>query len=126
MTAQYENINTISVVAMNCVGNSLPAIYIIKIGEPPSTPPPLCNEFFLNTSIHTDGCPIPTAPVSGTIGPVSSRKPGSKVTFQWDTGFTPTARMVATCLVNSLVWNPDSSTFVCNQAQGTGTNYSCC
>ena len=63
----------------------------------------------------TDGCPVPTAPSNGLIGPVVGRTVGSMVTFQCDSGFVPLGDFTATCL-DTLTWGPgDPAIFECNE-----------
>ncbi|XP_064402641.1 membrane cofactor protein-like isoform X1 [Halichondria panicea] len=89
VTAQYNVDYTVSVVATNCAGNSTAAEYNFRIGN----------------------CPVLTNPMNGAFGPVSSRLPGSTVTFQCDAGYVSAVTMV-TC-EGTLMWSPDPEAIEC-------------
>ena len=63
--------------------------------------------------LPTGACPLPTNPVNGTIGPVTSRAVGATVTFQCNDGFIPTGEMTTTCMAD-MTWNIDPGSFVCS------------
>ncbi len=56
-------------------------------------------------------CPVLTNPMNGAFGPVSSRLPGSTVTFQCDAGYVSAVTMV-TC-EGTLMWSPDPEAIEC-------------
>ncbi|XP_064403737.1 uncharacterized protein LOC135349168 [Halichondria panicea] len=89
VTAQYNVDYTVSVVAINCAGNSTTTEYNFRIGN----------------------CPVLTDPMNGAFGPVSSRLPGSTVNIQCDAGYVSAVTTV-TC-EDTLMWSPDPEAIEC-------------
>ena len=71
--------------------------------------------YSLKKIVKLGRCPIPAAPINGSISPVTIRIVDSTVTFQCDLGYEPTELMTATCM-NDLTWNPDPESIVCGLA----------
>ena len=107
VTAQYNVDYTVSVVATNCAGNSTTADYNFMISESTSS---------LNNTMTpfscAGGCPVLTDPMNGVFGPVSSRLPGSTVTFQCDNGLFPEGIMNVICLATG-EWDKIPGEIVC-------------
>ncbi len=104
VTAQYNVGYTLSVITLNCAGNSTTAEYNFSIGE-----------YLLIDTHYTDSlsgaCPVLTNPMNGAFGPVSSIIPGSTVAIQCDSGYV-SAVAVVTCQ-NTLMWSPDPEAIEC-------------
>ncbi len=104
MTAQYNVGYTLSVITLNCAGNSTTAEYNFSIGE-----------YLLIDTHYTDSlsgaCPVLTNPMNGAFGPVSSIIPGSTVAIQCDSGYV-SAVAVVTCQ-NTLMWSPNPEAIEC-------------
>ncbi|XP_064400519.1 uncharacterized protein LOC135346723 [Halichondria panicea] len=96
VTVLYNVNYTVSVMAINCAGNSTTAEYSFMIGS----------------------CPVLTNPMNGVFGSVFSRLPGSTVTIQCDAGYVSSVMMV-TCDHGTLLWNPNSETIECGKLQQT-------
>ncbi len=106
VTAQYNVDYTVSVVAINCAGNSTTTEYNFRIGE----------YYYFDTIVNSarsfsGNCPVLTDPMNGAFGPVSSRLPGSTVNIQCDAGYVSAVTTV-TC-EDTLMWSPDPEAIEC-------------
>ncbi len=116
VTAQYNVDYNVSVMAINCAGNSTTAEYRFRIGKLTAS---FVQTFLIDFS-HAGGCPVLTKPMNGTFGPVINRLPGSTVTIQCDAGHMSTFSMV-TCEGSTLIWSPDPEAIVCTILTSTPT-----
>ncbi|CAI8044956.1 hypothetical protein GBAR_LOCUS24886, partial [Geodia barretti] len=85
LRAEYNTPLQVSVVAVNCAGESEP----------------------VTTDITIAGCGPPSPPVNGSVGELTSSRVGAQVTYSCDTHLVLVGETVATCSLPSLTWLPN-------------------
>ena len=108
LIAEYNTPLQVSVVTVNCAGESEPVTVNISIG--------MTNYFCYDSYVISSpsaGCGPPSPPVNGSVGEWTSSRVGAQVTYSCDTHLVLVGETVATCSLPSLTWIPSSGDVMC-------------
>ena len=114
LRAEYNTPLQVSVVAVNCAGESEPMTTDITIRMA---------MIYSSTNIKIEfsssaGCGPPSPPVNGSVGEWTSSRVGAQVTYSCDTHLVLVGETAATCSLPSLTWLPSSGDVTCVQPPG--------
>ena len=117
VTIQYNMQYNISIVALNCAGES-PLVNLL-LDEFSKQILILCTGK-ISYVCHADyavDCGIPLPPLNGFLGDFIGSKEGNNITFQCDINYVPSAIMESICNFAGM-WDPQPMDHLCNLVEG--------